>query len=126
MACQCMLFLHFMKLSHELSIDKSLINKGRLPPNIREFLPKDRGWDVVAQYTKKVLTFILIPANNEVLCVRLSKIRHIRNHAPYHGEGKRLGPITSALMKIVISKSQINARALMTNHAHILNNREGI
>ena len=65
MACQCMLFLHFMKLSHELSIDKSLINKGRLPPNIREFLPKDRGWDVVAQYTKKVLTFILIPAKME-------------------------------------------------------------
>jgi hypothetical protein len=65
-------------------------------------------------------------SQNEVLCVRLSKIRHIRNNAPYHDVGKRLGPITSALMKIVISKSQINARALMTNHAHILNNREGI
>jgi hypothetical protein len=94
-----------------------------LPPNIREFLPKDRGRDVVAQYMKKVLTFILIPAKIDYY-VRLS--RHIRNHALYYGEGKRLGPITSALMKIVISKSQINARALMTNHAHILNNREGI
>jgi len=83
----------------------------------------DPDRDVVAQYMKKVLTFILIPAKIDYY-VRLS--RHIRSHALYYGEGKRLGPITSALMKIVISKSQINARAPMTNHAHILNNREGI
>jgi hypothetical protein len=82
MACQCMLFLHFMKLSHELSIDMILDHKGRLPTNIREFLPKDRGRDVVAQYTKKVLTFILIPSRIKFY-VKLSKIRHIRNHAPY-------------------------------------------
>ena len=54
-----------MKLSHELSIDMILDHKGRLPTNIREFLPKDQGRDVVAQYTKKVLTFIFIPARIE-------------------------------------------------------------
>jgi len=30
-----------MQLSHELSIDMILDHKGRLPPNIKEFLPKD-------------------------------------------------------------------------------------
>ena len=37
-----------------------------------------------------VLTFILIPAKIKNY-VKLSKIRHIRNHAPYHGKEKRLG-----------------------------------
>jgi len=34
----------------------------RLLPNIREFLPDDRGQDFVAQFTKKMLTLIIIPA----------------------------------------------------------------
>jgi hypothetical protein len=55
------------------------------------------------------LTFILIPARIDYY-VRLS--RHIRNHALYYPEGKILGPITSALMKIIMTKSQINARGL--------------
>jgi hypothetical protein len=37
----------------------------RLSLNIREFLPKGHGWDVMAQYTKKMLTFIINQARIE-------------------------------------------------------------
>ena len=65
-----------MKLSHELFINMILNHKGRLPINIRKFLPKDRGWEVVAQYTNNVLTFVIIPARIGYNA-RLLKIRHI-------------------------------------------------
>ena len=58
-------------------------------------------------YYKYLHSFLFQPKFKNY--VKLSKIRHIRNHAPYHVEGKRPGPITSALMNILISKSKINA-----------------
>ena len=56
----------------------------RLPLNHREFLPKVSGWNVMAQYTKKMLTFIIIQAKIE------NYLQFIQEPGPCRGRDNKL------------------------------------